>query len=175
MKKRFIPLFMLLLFTISLCSTVEQRRVEQQRIDLICEHAETSFRIMLHTYSYAVIEYEDRHQEDFNYLYSELSHRCLYLVEYLNDVVANTDYDVQYPLAVTYLFDFCEQITKATANDIYVNISAFKKDYMFFKHAVDPEWTELSNGEITLKNYPLEELLQRLEEQLDSNPKQIPV
>lgn len=167
MKKRVVPLFMLLLFTISLCSTIEQRRLEQQRIDLICGHAEAGFNIMLHTYySYAVIEYENRHQEDFNYLYSELSNRCLYLVEYLNDVVDNTDYDVQYPLAVKYLFDFCEQITKATANDIYADISTFKENYLFLKQAVEPIWTELPNGDIALRRYPLEELLQRLEAQL---------
>ena len=170
MKKRFIPLFMLLLFTISLCRTVEQRRLEQQRIDLMCGHAKTGFSSMLLMYSYAIIEYDDQHQEDFDYLYNEINNRCLYLSEQLNAVADNTDLDVQYPLALEYLFNFCEQIAKAEANDVYADISAFKENYLFFKQAVDPVEIELPNGEIVQRQYPLEELLQRLEEHLDSHP-----
>lgn len=171
MKKRIIPLLLLSLVTIFLCTAIEQKRLEQQRINLMCGHAHSYLTYALHDYTYAIIDHENK--ESFDYLYSNMVKNCSRLSEELQNVVDNTDLEIKYPLAVTYLFDFCGQTEKVDITTVYASLDffAFMTKYILLRQANGPIEITIPFGDLKRINYSFEKVLQNLEELLESPSK----
>lgn len=159
MKKRVLPLVILFLVTVSLCIGIEHRMQQQKDIDLTYGHARSLYSTALIHCAYAIDYLEKQDQDGFEYLFEDLSTSCAEFSKHMRTLTEKTDLEATYPLAVGYLFDFCEQVTEVKNTYTSVDISALKAHYAL-----------LTEGKGLLEQHiPLHLILHRLEAQLEEN------